>query len=468
MFSYHDARSCLAVELQLACHQLLITGASIDTRTLAPGDLFVALRGARTDGHDHLEEAFRKGASGALIEEAVFEQRKEIFFSNPSLFRNLLPVASPQDAFLSLAAFHLKRLKIPAIAITGSVGKTSTREFLKYLLEQNHKVIASSGNLNNHLGVPLTAFRLRPGFDYLVCEMGASHEGEIRMLASAVSPAAGILTCIAPAHLEGFGSMEGIYRAKLELAECLPLSATLVIPDGDLRLFDAASRLPLRVRRVGASSDADFRVSDIAVREGHVHFRAPSGRTYRFPGLAPFHALNAAMAIDMTVSLGIEESSLPAEWEDFRLPAGRFQPEELDRGVQVIYDAYNASPESFTRALDFFSRMETKGRRILAFGDMLELGDHATLYHEVLGRRIAASGLNIAAGFGPLAKVAIEVANAEGFDGWAQHFESRYALSRFLDEILEPGDAMLLKASRGMGLDHVMKYLRGEVPIVEG
>lgn len=437
------------------------TGASVDSRSLRAGDLFVALRGLRADGHDFLKEAFQRGASGAVLSEDYFRDHRNLF-SPGGLYRNLLPVPGPARGFADLARWYRLRYDLHTIGITGSVGKTSTKEFLSYLLRCEAPVLANEGNLNNHLGLPLTLFRLKPSHRYCVAELGANHGGEIRFLADLLRPSAAIITQVSPAHLEGFGDLEGVYHAKCELLEALPRGSKAVLPSEDRILVSRAKALGLEVITVGEAADADCRISEVEVLKSSVRFRIRGKRRFRFPGWAAFLARNAAMAVAMAESLGISLEGMPEFWGDLRLPEGRFQACELSSGVRVIYDGYNANPFSFEKALEAFHALPLAAKRILIFSDMLELGPDEGRYHEALGLKIAQFPLDYVAAYGPRSRKAIEAARSVNPRLQAEHFESPSEIVQALRPLLRAEDAILLKASRGMKIEQVLRLLEEE------
>ena len=454
MFSYLEAGRVLRVTPEFQDLSLTVRSLSIDTRTLARGDLFVAFRGEQSDGHAFLPAAFGKGASGALIDErqkdAVLAQLRNAKIKAS----NLIPVADPQEAMTELAAAYRKTLPVQVIGITGSMGKTTTKEFLFYLLRKKYSVLATAGNLNNHLGVPIMLSRLDATHHYGVMEMGASHPGEIRWLAELARPCGGILTPIGPAHLEGFGSLENIYNTKLELADFLSPKDPLVVPAGDDLLLMKIKERGRKAVTVGYSEKADYHLTRVKAADGEVSFSVNGKRQFSFPGQAPFLALNAGLAIAMARSLGMTWEEIPEKWGDVGLASGRFRETILPSGVRVIDDSYNANPVSFENALDAFRALPGAGKKIVVFADMLELGPDEDRFHRELGARIAASGVDLAFAYGKRAQLSIEA--ARGIE--ARHFDDAGALLKSLREVLQPGDAVLFKGSRGM---HVEKVLEG-------
>ncbi len=463
MFSIPDAARVLGVKAENPSAPALIEGASIDTRTLQPGNLFVAIRGQKDDGHRFLETAFARGASGALVERDYYEKNKAAL----SAFKNLLPVADTGAALVDLARAYRSLFDLNAVGITGSVGKTSTKEFLAYLFSKKYKVLATAGNFNNHIGLPLTLFRLREGDQVCVAELGASAAGEIRFLSTILKPQAAIITKIAPSHLQGFGSIEKIYEAKSELLEALPPGSFAVLPDDDPLLVHKAEQLKLKPVLVGDSWRAHYKVTDERAEDGKVRFTLvfkKMKKEFSFPGLASFLARNAAMAIALADVLGLPLSEIPSDWDDLKLPSGRFE-ERMLGPVRFIYDGYNASPASFDAALQAFSGMKVTGNKYLAFSDMLELGPQEEEYHRELGRKIAEAGIPYFC-YGPLAAKAAEAARKSNAGLEGAHFSSFSELASHLNAKIRGGDAVLLKASRGMKIEEVFNWIqaRQEAP----
>jgi len=459
VFSFPDAIRCLDTPTFQLRPSQLARGASIDTRTLVPGDLFVALQGRHADGHDFLEEAFRKGAAGALIRKDVFRSRESYFLSKPKYYFNLLPVSDPERAMVKLAQWQREQFRFPVIAVTGSVGKTTTKEFLYYLMSRSAAGISNTGSENNHLGVPLTLLRLDRALKFCVCEIGASHRSEIGYLASLLKPTSGILTPIAPAHLEGFGSLEGVYEGKLELLDSLPADSSIVISDDDALLLRKVQRFKLKVILIGFSKKADFRISHVRWEKGRVWFRVNDSRTFCLAVAAPFFVLNATMAIAMAEVHGLAMKHMPEDWDDAGLSPGRFRERMLGSNLRVIDDSYNANPLSFRQALGAMEDFEVRGRKLLVFSDMLELGSFAEKYHVELGAQIARLALDGVFAYGPLAKKCLVELQRLRPLSLVKHFDSPLETAQFLTEYLRPFDTVLLKGSRSMGVDQVLKYL---------
>ena len=460
MFPYREANMVLKCTLKLPNPSSLIQGVSIDTRTINPGDVFIALSGERSDGHKHLAEAFQKGASGAVVSseknDLVAEQIKE----GGELCQNILVVEDPFRAMTELVSRHRVRLKVKGIAITGSIGKTTTKEFLYFLLKQKHKVLANSGNFNNHLGVPLTLSKLKAEHLFYVIEMGANHVGEIKSLSNSIKPEALILTRIAPVHLEGFGSLENIYSAKLEALDALPPGAPVVIFGDDLILREKVKGFPQKFITVGYSSASDYKIEKVYCRERRVHFTIKDKISISFPGTADFLALNGAMAAVMAVEMGLSWDDLPKEWDDVNFPLGRFHETITSNNIHIIDDSYNASPTSFENALKAFHEYKAGGKKVVIFSDMLELGEKEKFYHEKLGKVIASYEFSYALAYGERSLDSINVILKENSSCRAKHFSDPKKIAFFLKNVLVAGDALFLKGSRAMHVESVLEELK--------
>jgi len=456
VFSLADVAGHLGIEIHLPNPLSQATGASINTRTLEVGDLFVALKGSQVDGHSYLESAFHRGASGALISKEYFEVNRERLLASQHRYHNLLIAPDPRKSLSDAAKWYRSRFDVKAIGITGTLGKTSTKEFLHYVIRQQFPVLANAGNLNNLLGLSLTLFRLRAGDRYCIAEIAASHQGEIRELAAILNPDAAIITQVTPVHLEGFGSMEGIYAAKLEILETLPQKAFVILPDDDPILLERVRDYDVQTVKVGESIEANYRISNVHLKKGYVRFRINDGPLRSFPGIASFQVRNAAMAIAMAEILGVKMEDIPRVWKKMVMPSGRFEEKTLPDGIRLIHDGYSASPFAFNTALDTFCGLEVTGKRFLVFADMLELGEEAPRYHTELGFKIAQCPLDGVFAYGNLAKVSVDAIRMANASFHVKCFEDVKDVVCELKNELKPGDAILFKASRGMNIENVI------------
>ena len=459
-WNFEVAAHELKGELLLPDPQKSWSGASIDTRTVKAGNVFFALPGGRQDGHDFLWEAFRKGASGAVIRREFFKKFRERLFRERTLFHNLILVSDPEEALAVLASRYRSNFSAVGVGVTGSVGKTSTKEFLYFLLGQKYPVLRSYGNRNNHLGLPLTLFELEPEHQYCIAELGANHQGEIRRLSNLLRPEVGVITCVTAAHLEGFGSLSRIYDSKLELADALAKNkGTLVLPDHDTELIKRAKKRKVPILFFGRKRSSDFRLSDVHSRDGWVEFEVNARWSFRFPGFASFQAENAVAALSACFACGISPSEFPSIWKDVSFAEKRFEVSSPREGILFINDCYNANPYSFGKALEAFNAMEKKGRKILVLGDMLELGSGSAAYHRALGKKIQEKNFQAFLSIGHWMREAALVCEKEGNPPLTLHFEDKGMLSHFLGHFLKPHDQVLFKASRGIKLEEVVSVL---------
>lgn len=447
-------------EILLANPQKKWTGVSLDTRTLKSGDVFFALQGTRQDGHDFLWEAFRRGAGGALIRRDFFKQVREKLFRERALFHNLILVSDPEEALGELSSRYRSRFSAVGLGITGSVGKTSTKEFLYFLLSQKYPLLRSTGNRNNHLGLPLTLFELKPEHQYCVAELGANHPGEIRRLSHLLKPRIGVITGVSPAHLEGFGSLSRIYDAKLELADALAKNkGTLVLPDGDPELIERARKRKLAILFFGRKRSSDFRLTDVQCDEGWVSFEVNGRWGFRFPGHASFQAENALAALAACFACGISPREFPSVWKDISFPDKRFEISRPREGILFVNDCYNANPYSFEKALAAFEALEAGGRKILVLGDMLELGPESAACHRALGQKILEKDFQVFLSIGNWMREAALLCEERGNPPLTLHFEDKGMLTHFLGHFLKAGDQVLFKASRAIKLEEVVSVL---------
>jgi UDP-N-acetylmuramoyl-tripeptide--D-alanyl-D-alanine ligase len=440
-----------------------LAGVSTDTRTLAPGCLFVALRGERFDAHDYLGEAAAKGAAAAVVAEARLEGLAGA--SGPAL--PLLAVADTLAALGTIARHHRRRFRIPVVGVTGSNGKTTTREMIAAVLATRGKVLKSEGNLNNEVGVPLTLFGLDASHEAAVIEMGMSHPGEIARLAAIAEPHIGVVTLAAPAHLEGLGTVDAVADAKAELYQGLPEGGIAVANADDARML---KRAQASGRRLVTFSAARGRRGDVVVLEivsqGEDGLRFVLGIGNRevavhIPALVGAHnAANAAAAAAAAVALGCTDREIARGLAQVRPVGRRLRLERLASGIELVDDCYNANPASMSAALKTVRDLAAgAGKQAVAvLGDMLELGAFEAEAHRGLGDEAARTGLARLATFGPRSLATAEAARAAGLEAF--HTEDLPALVAWAKEAVRPGDVLLVKGSRGMKLERLVEALR--------
>jgi UDP-N-acetylmuramoyl-tripeptide--D-alanyl-D-alanine ligase len=431
----------------------LATGVSIDSRTLAPGDLFFAIRGPRFDGHAFVAAAFRAGAAGAVVERGY----RAAFEEAPGGF--LIRVPDPTEALGALAREQRLQGGARIVAITGSLGKTTTKEAAAAAIGAGRSVFRSRGNLNNQWGLPLSLLA-REDEEVGVVELGMSAPGEIRTLTEIAVPDCGVVTTIAEAHLEYFGSLQAIAEAKGELFEALPAGATAVVNADDELVRAQAGRFAGRHVTYGFSEGVDVRGTEYASRPAGLVFEVSAfgGPSVSVScGLAGRHNAGnvlAGLAAATVLDVPIERAARGVR-ELAPLP-GRGARVRLSGGAVALDETYNSSPRALCAVLREFAGLPA-GRRIVVVGDMRELGDDAEPLHRGCGRLAGALPLDLIVGVGPLGRAFAEAAAALGSNAVAAADPDEAAT--VLEVELVPGDLVLFKASRAVGLDAALRRL---------
>jgi UDP-N-acetylmuramoyl-tripeptide--D-alanyl-D-alanine ligase len=433
---------------------VLATGYAFDSRRLEPGDLFFALRGEERDGHLFVKQAHEQGAVGAVVEHPVE--------GIPSQFPQVA-VPSTLEALRVLAADVRGHIKIPVVAVSGSNGKTTTKEMLAAILSTRWKVLKSPGNFNNHIGVPMSILGLREDHEVLVVELGSNHRGEIASLSETAAPTIGVLTNIGPAHIGHFGSLDEIALEKTDLLRHLAEGGMGVVNGDDKTLAAATGDIEARITRFGTGEGMDFRATEIETYgAGGTAFHVGDAEvTLRVPGIHNVYNALAAMAAAALLDLGLEEAARALEG---------FQPVRMKTfalgGVTIIDDTYNANPDSVRAALDLLADY-AGDRKVFVMGEMLELGEESPRLHRETGRRVAARGIDMLVGIGGATEEVVAGARDAGMPGdRVRFFAAKPDAGAFLTQMLKPGDVVLLKGSRGTALEEITDYLRQE--LVEG
>lgn len=422
-------------------------GVSTDTRALRPGELFVALRGPNFDGHEFVPQAQERGAAAAVVERAL----------GGSL--PLLQVADSLVALGAMAAEWRGRFELPVIAVTGSFGKTTVKEMMAAIAASRGDVLATRGNLNNEIGLPLTLFGLGPAHRAAVLELGANHAGEIARLAAISRPSVGVITAAGPVHLEGFGSLEGVARAKGELYAGLPDDGVAVINHDDA--FAPLWREMAGTRRrvgFGLKADAEFRAEQVSqsldAAGPLLEFRlvTPDGAADARLALPGRHnALNALAAAAATWAAGWSLDEIVAGLARVAGVKGRMSLRKSRSGALLIDDTYNANPVALQAAIEYATALP--GETWLVLGDMRELGPASAELHAAAGRLARERGVARLYAIGPESAAA-----AEAF-GAAQHFSELGELADALEQALPAGVNLLVKGSRSMRLETLIERL---------
>jgi len=429
-----------------------VNGVSTDTRTIQPGNLFVALRGERFDGGAFVTQALAKGALAAVVSpDFPTGNHPDVPF---------LVVDDPLAALGELAALHRAKFSIPVLGIGGSNGKTTTKEMVAAVLRTRYRVLCTAGNLNNQIGVPQTLFGLTAKHDVAVLELGTNHPGEIAYLCGIARPTHGLITNIGSEHLEFFGDLDGVEREEGALFAALGRGTAIVNTD-DRRVvrqargirrtigYGFASR-GARVRGRGLRLDAGGCATFGVLKAGT---RRPIPITLSVPG--KHSATNALAAAAVGVAFGVPGRKIAEALLRFA-PVGKRMETLVVGGVTVLNDTYNANPDSMAAALETLAGVKAAGKRIAVLADMLELGPASIEAHRRLGDEITRARVDCLLTYGERAKAVHETAKA----GFAVHYDQKNMLAEYLAELVSPGDVVLVKGSRGMKMEDVIEFLR--------
>jgi UDP-N-acetylmuramoyl-tripeptide--D-alanyl-D-alanine ligase len=430
----------------------LAQGYSIDSRTVGPGQLFFAVKGERLDGHDFVEPALERGAVAAVV-------RGDQLSRYPALTR-LLPVEDTLVALQTLAMAVRKLWGKTLVGVTGSMGKTTTKEAIAHVLSTRLRVLKSEGNFNNHFGLPLMLLKLEPEHDVAVIEMGMSHAGEIRALAKIAQPEIGVVTNVAPVHLEFFDSLAGIARAKYELIESLPAGGTAVLNSDDEYVSQFGRDFKGKVVMYGTRATADVRAENVRGRgaEGSEFDVVIGGVRERatLPLVGEHNVLNALAAVAVGLERGLKPSEAVGALASLA-PADK-RGEVLRLGnITVINDCYNCNPKALNAMVDALGAMAAR-RRIAVVGAMLELGPTEEELHRQAGVHIAEKKIDVLLGVRGPAQAMVEAARQAGVR--AEFVSTPEEAGEWLVREVQDGDVILMKASRGVKLEKALEVWR--------
>lgn len=420
-----------------------------DSRKVQEGSLFIALEGEVFDGHQFVKEAFLRGAEAVIAHKKVEDDRGKTLY-----------VGNTERALRAIARLHRIKIDPVTVGITGSVGKTTTREMTAAVLGQKYNTLTTRANLNNNIGMPQTLLELTPEHTAAVIEMGMTGLGEIEELATTLLPQIGVITNIGVAHMQRLGSQENIRKAKLEIVQGLRDGAPLIL-NGDDPLLKNYENDRLKVIFYGIKNkDAAVTAQDITVLMGSTTFSIQyQGERYpaRIPCMGEHNVLNALAAFATGVLLGIAPKDAAAALAGYEVTGWR-QNIVPFAGFTVVEDCYNAGPESMRAAIETLSGMPCQGRRILVFADMLELGHLAENAHKMCGRLAGERNINAVWAYGELAKHTVQEAKAAGVAD-ARHFTDKKSLTDFVIGQIRPNDVIWVKGSHGMALETLLEEI---------
>lgn len=423
-----------------------ITSVAIDTRKIEKGCLFICIKGERFDAHRFIDEAFEKGAAAVMISEDI------------KIDKPYIKVDDTAKQMLSLAGYYRSKFDIPIVALTGSVGKTTTKEFTHLVVNSKYKAIKTLGNLNNEIGLPQMLFMLDSSTEAAVIEMGMNHFGEIHRLSTATQPTVGIITNIGVSHIENLGSREGILEAKLEILDGLKKGAPLLL-NGDNDLLSTVKNDDYKIYFYAVDNDADFKAVDIKENPNTTSFTVQyfgKEQKITIPAIGKHNVYNALAAFAVGILLDIDAETAADALKTYE-PSGMRQKVVEINGITSIEDCYNASPDSMKAGITTLAGIQAC-KKIAVLSDMLELGEYSEQAHYDVGTMAAENKIDYLLCVGSDAKYIVDGARDNGLLN-AYLFDSKQSLTDKLFEIAEKGDAVLFKASRGMKLEEVISEI---------
>lgn len=442
-------------EVEKANEPTEVKGVATDSRAVRESDLFVALKGDRFNGHDFLDGARQRGATAAMV-----ERREMLVRTSP------LPTVLVDHALTGLqemARQYRATLPVRTVAVAGSNGKTITKEMIAAVLSRRLATVKSEGNLNNHIGVPISLLRLDPSHQAGIFEVGTNHPGELRPLLDMVQPQVGVITTIGEEHLEFFGDLEGVAEEEGTLAEVLPVEGFLVLNMDDPWTPVIARRCRGSVVYFGLSGAATFRATDVEIERDCTRFtlHSPRGEIRVKLALIGRHQVsNALAAAAVGEGFGLSLDEIRRGLESVTPSRMRMERHTTRSGVLILNDAYNANPGSMRAAFEAVMEMPVQGRRIAVLGGMRELGDSSARAHENVGQAVANSGIDVVIVVGEEAlKIAEGARKARRTPAQIKTFAAPAEASEFLKQNTRQGDVVLVKASRGVALEKVLDGL---------
>lgn len=427
----------------------------IDSRSMPQGGIFVAIKGNNFDGHDFVSDVIKKGVRGIIVKDS---------FSLPDVLPEIvIRTGDTIRALGDIAKIFRNKFNGLVISVTGTVGKTTTKEFIASVLEGKFRVHKTLGTLNNHIGVPLTLWGLADDYSVAVVELGMSGLGEIKYLSDIAKPDIGVITHIGPAHLEQLGSVENVLKAKAELLESMGENGLVVINRDTQYFSELRAMAKCRVITVGRHHEADFQAVDIEADDcGRMNFKVLAKPVndileIKLPVIGIHTVYPAMIAVSIGYCVGMDPSKIINSFSNIKLPKMRLEVKDI-AGIRIIDDCYNANPLSMSSALETLSMIKNKGKKIFVCGDMLELGIYSQKYHRELGLEITKFPVDRLITVGNLSGLVSDSAVENGMSQEkVKHCKNNVKVVEALGQWLEPGDIVLVKGSRGNYMEEISK-----------
>ena len=457
-----DILKAVSGELLSGSIEHLFKGISIDSRKISGSDLFVAIKGKIYDGHTFVDDVIKKNIKGILINRQSAGQMPIAKWQEKKNFCCAVP--DTVKALGDLASYNRTRSGISTIAITGSNGKTTTKEMTASILKKKFNTLSSKGNFNNEIGLPLTLFNISPSHEWAVLELGMNHPGEIGRLAEICMPDIGVITNIGSAHLEGLGSLEGIMNAKGELLEKIKPGGTAVLNGDDPGVMLLSQKTKNKTLIFGKGSNAEIKAVSVERKGTGTCFKLELPFEtipieLKIPG--GFMVSNALASAASGYLLGFTAKEIKAGIEDFKPANGRMSIIKTPKGVNIIDDTYNSNPDSMEAAIKTLKDLKQGSDSILVTGDMLELGDHAEFMHKKIGSMAAKSKITRLYASGSFAEKVAEGALDENMDSKKIFTGTKKEIIDDLTLRLKEGDWLLVKGSRATGMEIIVKKIKG-------
>ncbi len=434
--------------------RIKVTGISIDTRTIKEGELFLAIKGKRYDGHSFVSGAFRKKAKGAIVSGLAEKIPKD---------KVIIRVKDTLSALQSIAGYYRSKFTLPVIAVTGSNGKTTTKEMLAAILSQKFKTLKSQASFNNAIGVPLSLLRICSDHEVCILEIGMNRKGEIRHLAGIARPDIGIITNTGSAHIGNFGSLREIAMAKAELLDEVNRMCILNADDKHFEILKEKCRG--EIITFGVKKKADFRADSIILLPSGLSFRLNGKFEVKLPVVGYYNVYNALAGIAASSCFNIDGEDISCGLKNFQSLSYRGEVRKC-RTIEIINDTYNANPDSMKAAIKLLADksrhcaqgLGKKWRKVLVIADMLELGKEAEKCHQEMGRLIAHSGIDVLFTMGDFARISAQAAKESGMKKVFSCRRKQELVKKLLSE-LKPYDIMLIKGSRAMGMEEIVEKI---------
>ena len=454
MFTAQDILNATGGNLAVGSLDCVARGISTDSRTIEKGELFIALEGDNFNGHEFVTDSVQRGAVGVVVKAGVFSYKPVLSMGYPVF---LIEVNDTLKALGDIAYFYRKRFNIPVAGVTGSNGKTTTKDMIAHILSLSLRVLKNQGTLNNFIGMPLTLLKLADQHQACVLEMGANHLGEIARLSEIAVPDIGVITNIGPSHLEFLKDLETVSQAKTELFQNFKPDDTAIWNADDAMLSGLYQTHKCRKKTFGFSAGCDYQATHIEYlkAEGAWRFALNSNKLIKIKLLGRHNIYNALAAIAVSDTMGIDYESIFSGLSSFGSVSMRMEILEA-AGITIINDSYNSNPKSMESAIAVLSDFNASGRKILVSGDMLELGDMSDYYHHQLGLSVGNSNTDIFIAVGPRSREAAASAISSGMNKSCVYLcDNSKQAGEALIKILRQYDVVLIKGSCAMKMENI-------------